>query len=100
MKVGLEKLKLKSSMYKSFLQMFKAHFHSKNKEKTKQSGCGEQVRSLGENRSKLTSAAHSAGGAVHSLGVAYWATFHSVKKNGRDAYVGHGALGWMQGAHS
>ena len=33
MRMGLEKLKFKSSMYKSFLQMFKAHLHSKRKEK-------------------------------------------------------------------
>jgi len=40
-------------MDKSFLQMFKAHLHSKSKEKAKQSGCGEQLGNLGENRSKL-----------------------------------------------
>lgn len=75
--------------------MFKAHLHSKSKEKTKQSDCGEQVRSLGENRSNLTGAANWAGGAAHSPGTAHWVAFYSVKKHGRDAYAGHGALGWM-----
>ncbi len=98
MKVGLAKLKLKRSMYKSFLQMFKAHLHSKRKEKTKQSDCGEQVRSLGENRSNLTGAAHWARGAPHSLAAVHWATFYSVKKHGRDAYTGRSALGWMHDA--
>jgi len=94
MKVGFAKLKFKSSMYKSCLQMFKAHLHSKIKEKAKQSCYGEQVRNSGENRSKSLGAAHWAGGAAH------WDAFLSAKRHGHGAYAGRCALGWMHDAHS
>jgi len=94
MKVGFAKLKFKSSMYKSCLQMFKAHFHSKIKEKEKQSCCGEQVRKLSENHSMSLGAAHWAGGAMNITDAVHWASDSS------SILRRHNALGWMRGAHN